>query len=239
MQRPVWDVEVTAARYVAGEPAKQLARELGVAPQTVEKWLKRYGVEWRGRTRTAAQRQEQSTRTRRSIDEARLRELAAAGHSCAEIAAQLDCSEETVRRWQIRLGIPRLLAKARPERNAFWAGGRTRDKRGYWLVKMPNHPHATRGGYVREHRLVMEKQLGRFLTREEVVDHIDGNTSNNDPSNLRLFPSNAEHLRVTLKGRVPNWTEDGRRRMRAGHLGPGVRHGATRQASKTDAGPSQ
>lgn len=55
----------------------------------------------------------------------------------------------------------------------------------------------------------MESILGRYLLAEEVVDHIDGNTLNNDPKNLRLFPSNAEHLRVTLKGKVPQWSEEG------------------------------
>lgn len=239
MQTQAWDVEVAAARYRSGEPAKWIARDYGLAPQTVEKRLRKHGVEWRGRQRTVVAGQAQSARTRRPIDEQRLRKLAAGGSNCAEIGRELNCSEETARRWLIRLGIPRLPAKARMEHNAFWAGGRTQDKSGYWLVKAPDHPQATQAGYVREHRLLMEQKLGRYLTREEVIDHIDGDTSNNDPANLRLFPNNAEHLRVTLKGRVPRWSEDGRRRMRAGHLGPGVPHGATRQESGSGAAPSQ
>jgi hypothetical protein len=59
----------------------------------------------------------------------------------------------------------------------------------------------------------MHDILGRELKKGEVVDHIDGNRKNNDPSNLRVFSSNAEHLRVTLKGKVPNWTPEGRSRM--------------------------
>jgi hypothetical protein len=50
-------------------------------------------------------------------------------------------------------------------------------------------------GYIAEHRLVMARTLGRLLSRTEVVHHIDHNPSNNDPGNLMLFSSNAEHKR--------------------------------------------
>jgi hypothetical protein len=139
----------------------------------------------------------------------------------------------------IRLGIPRLPAKARPGRNHFWKGGRTVDSYGYVLVKTPEHPNKDHRGYVREHRLVMEQQLGRYLEPSEVVDHRDGNTSNNDPANLRLFASNAEHLRVTLAGRTPNWTEDGRRRIRAGVQKAAQQRAAIRKASETGDPPSR
>lgn len=38
-----------------------------------------------------------------------------------------------------------------------------------------------------EHRVIMEQSLGRKLARGEVVHHKDGNTLNNDPSNLKLY----------------------------------------------------
>lgn len=40
---------------------------------------------------------------------------------------------------------------------------------------------------VYEHRLVMAKAIGRPLTSRELVDHMDGIKTNNDPSNLRLY----------------------------------------------------
>lgn len=43
------------------------------------------------------------------------------------------------------------------------------------------------------HRWVMEKHLGRRLTKEEVVHHIDGNKLNNKIKNLKLFKNQAEH----------------------------------------------
>jgi hypothetical protein len=135
------------------------------------------------------------------VDEAQLRSLADGSRSTREIAEVMGVCEETVRRRMVRWGIPRLPGKARPERNVFWRGGRTVDKTGYILLKRPNHPYANHSGYVREHRLVMEAKLGRYMTPVEVVDHIDGNPANNDPDNLRLFATNADHLRATLTGR--------------------------------------
>lgn len=44
-----------------------------------------------------------------------------------------------------------------------------------------------------EHRLVMEQKLGRKLTREEVVHHIDHDRKNNDPDNLMLMANAREH----------------------------------------------
>lgn len=71
-------------------------------------------------------------------------------------------------------GIP-LLAKrgAQPgEKHRDWKGGRSTDKSRYILVRQPDPPYANSGGYMREHRLVMEQQLGRCLTQEEMVHHI-------------------------------------------------------------------
>jgi hypothetical protein len=102
------------------------------------------------------------------------------------------------------------------EQNGSWKGGRIVDKGGYILVKHPEHPDANVHGYVREHRLVMEGHLGRYLEKHEVVHHKNDNTSDNRIENLELFSSNAEHLSETLKGKVPNWTPEGTERIRKG-----------------------
>lgn len=151
------------------------------------------------------------------FDEALLRRLAAEGMSTREIAAAMGGSEEMARERMIRLGIPRLPAKARMERNYFWRGGRLVDKHGYVLVKANDHPYRNKQGYVREHRLVMEKKLGRYLLPHEVVDHRDEDTGNNQEGNLRLFSSNAEHLAATRKGRTPSWTAEGLANMQRAH----------------------
>ena len=57
----------------------------------------------------------------------------------------------------------------------------------------PNHPRATKEGYVRTHILVAEKKLGRYLKPEECVHHIDEDKYNNSPDNLMVFKTVADH----------------------------------------------
>jgi hypothetical protein len=47
----------------------------------------------------------------------------------------------------------------------------------------------------REARAIMSKHIGRALTKDEIVHHIDGNCSNNSIDNLVLFPSQSAHFK--------------------------------------------
>ena len=71
------------------------------------------------------------------------------------------------------------------ERSATWKGGRTRQLTGYILIYKPNHPSAHRG-YVLEHRLVMERHLGRYLKSWEIIHHRNGIKDDNRLENLEI-----------------------------------------------------
>jgi hypothetical protein len=82
--------------------------------------------------------------------------------------------------------------------NWHWMGGKYVSKRGYILVLMPEHPFAKRG-YVIEHRLVMEKFLGRYLKPTEVVHHKNGIKTDNRIENLELFENASKHHKYHSK----------------------------------------
>lgn len=79
-----------------------------------------------------------------------------------------------------------------------WKGGRFKASDGYIYIYQPTHPCANINKYVFEHRLIMEKYLGKKLKKNEVVHHIDGNKSNNNISNLQAM-SNREHMYLHTK----------------------------------------
>lgn len=147
-----------------------------------------------------------------------IRLAAFSGVTDAAIAESLEVAPSTVWYYRKRHSIPTTNPPGprKGEKNAGWKGGRTTDKHGYILVLRPDHPAANAAGYVREHRLVMEEQLGRPLLGGEIVHHRDGNPANNDPANLSVYQRNGDHLRETLTGRVPNWSEEGKARIAAG-----------------------
>ena len=148
-----------------------------------------------------------------SIDQDRLRHmLDEAVLNMQQMAAALGVSVPTVTRTMRALGWKSVKGRGSPmEKNYFWNGGRMTDDDGYILVKKPDHPHANNNGYVREHRLRMEKKLGRYLTRREVVHHKDLDRSNNELSNLELHASNGDHLREHMReGSIPRCPVTGR-----------------------------
>jgi len=76
--------------------------------------------------------------------------------------------------------------------NGGWNGGMYEEKNGYVYLMAKKHPFAKCNGYVAEHRLVMEKKLGRFLKSNEIVHHINGNKKDNRIENL-VLTKNGKH----------------------------------------------
>lgn len=94
-----------------------------------------------------------------------------------------------------KLSIEQLKNTPRGDRHWYWKGGRRKnDNKGYIKIKSPTHPHRDRWGYILEHRLIMEKYLGRILLTTEVVHHINGKVNDNRIENLMLFSTAGEHI---------------------------------------------
>lgn len=75
-----------------------------------------------------------------------------------------------------------------------------RDSSGYIQVWEPDHPKAYKGGWILEHRWVVEQQLGRHLESDEHVHHINGQKWDNRPENLQVI-GHSDHSVLTAAER--------------------------------------
>lgn len=80
------------------------------------------------------------------------------------------------------------------DKNPAWAGGRRIDEKGYVRISIGSKR------WVYEHRMVMEAELGRTLTRDETVHHKNGDRSDNRLDNLEVV-SRSDHTRIHMAHR--------------------------------------
>ena len=149
--------------------------------------------------------------------------------SVSKIAKEIKCSYGSVYNYMVKFGIKRRtvgesisgvlngnfgkklskehrtkLSLAMMGNQYTFKGGRML-RSGYVFILSPNHPSKNNNGYVREHHLVIEKNLGRYIKAGEVGHHVDHNRINNDATNLMLFSSHSAHVRFEKGGVVkPN-----------------------------------
>ncbi len=130
-------------------------------------------------------------------------------HTC------ISCSKE---RWvAIKRGKPGTLhchpcsmLAQRGEQHHSWKGGRFKNKKGYIYVRLQPgdffYSMADVTGYVRKHRLVVAKHLGRCLQLWEVVHHKNGIKDDNRIENLQLN-SDVRHNQITILENRIKWLE--------------------------------
>lgn len=105
----------------------------------------------------------------------------------------LKCGNKAPRSKESRLKQSKMAKTRIGFKAANWKGGRRKHK-GYILIYAPQHPFAIQRFYMKEHRLVMEEHLGRYLRPEEIVHHINHDKTDNRIENLQLFKNHSEHM---------------------------------------------
>lgn len=125
----------------------------------------------------------------------------------ADLVQALNKTESAIQHRATRLGLHKdkakrseLLKGARSgEKSWNWKGGRCISKDGYIKVLDKTWHSADPNGYVLEHRYLMEKHIGRPLTANEDVHHINGDKQDNRLENLQII-DHVEHTILTHKG---------------------------------------
>ena len=123
--------------------------------------------------------------------------------STLKINAGKFCSRACRNKAHRRFGKTGPNPKLQGANNPAWKGGVTQFKKkgnytGVIYRRAPEHlkPMGRKDGYIMEHRMVMAQMCGRLMSRQEVVNHIDHNPSNNAPSNLEMWPDNGSHKKA-------------------------------------------
>lgn len=78
--------------------------------------------------------------------------------------------------------------------NPNWKGGKTLNGEGRVMIRI-------NGEYIPEHRLIMEKHIGRKLESSEIVHHINKDLTDNRIENLELLKDQSEHASIHNRSR--------------------------------------
>jgi len=172
-----------------GVTGKQAAKALSITHKTFKKKLELYNIQFKKRNSKYKNLndkkwlKEQYFKNKKSVLDIAKEINATSGAVYSAIKwmkVDLRSSEE---------GLKIKFPNGRYGKNASnWKGGKRKsgEKGQYTMILQHTHPKADPSGYVMEHRLVMEKKIGRYLTKNEIVHHKDGDGHNNKISNLQL-----------------------------------------------------
>lgn len=172
--------------YLSGQETPAIAEHFGVHVNTLRWYLRQLGTPMR------------KGRPREEFGEDTIKDMIARhadGDSLRVIAEHHSTSSEAVGCALRQRGV-QMRGGPTGAKHGQWRGGRiltgsARSPREYVLQLLPeDSPFLSMctgpRRYVLEHRLVMARHLGRPLGRHETVHHIDGDSQNNELSNLQL-----------------------------------------------------
>lgn len=177
----VFSKKLLVSDYAELGSTLKIAAKYGVSKKCVMNYMNRFGIKLE----------------RRIVPVSRVRNLAKKGLTAPEIGKVMGFTSTAISRIGRVYGIQ--------IRDSFHTG-RILTHNGYVMVRKPDHPCADGKGYIRLHRLIMEKAIGRILGPNEVVHHKNGEKTDNRIENLLLIdkPNHVRMHHTGKKGRGPD-----------------------------------
>lgn len=168
--------EITANKIIRlyqedGLPMHQIAKELKIAVGSVFNCLKRKGIETRP-PHIGFKGKTHTKEARKKMSDKNTGKIV---------------SEETRR-------------KISEARKLEGPGHKKKRDDGYISIYYPKHPDSNAEGYILEHRLVMERHIGRRIRPDEVVHHKNHDRADNRIENLELLTFK-EHAALHMRER--------------------------------------
>jgi hypothetical protein len=182
--------------YIDEGSVSRASKKVGMTHKTFVKSLKFHGIPVLGRQSKYLELRDKEWLKRRYIDEKK-----SVGQIALEIGATVGAVHSAIRWLGIELRKTRVGLSIRFPEGRFgkdspkWKGGIRHTTAGYVYIYMPDHLNSTSEGYIMEHRLVMEKHVGRYLKKEELVHHVNGIKDDNRIENLELVSDQGTHTR--------------------------------------------
>jgi TyrR family helix-turn-helix protein len=155
--------EVLESAYKELKSTVKVAKRFGVSKKAIQMRMKKYGIK--------------PYPKKIPLNVSEIARLFRSGVTVKELAVKYSVSEQTIKSRLWEKGV---------QTDTFHKGYKVKDS-GYVQILNPEHPNSDAQGYVPEHRLVMEKYIGRYLKSNEVVHHINGIKDDNRIENLQLM----------------------------------------------------
>lgn len=187
--------------YVAERKTlREISKKINANEITIRKYMRKHGI------KTRDTNYENSLLYKHGLTESEFKRKLEKEYlidkvSINKLGLKYNVSHVIIKRYLDKFGIPtRSHKKANKinnsgKNNPNWNGGKRSHSEGYIQILKKGHPQADGCGYVYEHRLVMEKHLGRYLHSEEHIHHINGIKTDNRLENLMVL-SPSEHMKL-------------------------------------------
>lgn len=174
--------QTVVRRYENGDFAKDIAADLHTSLSKVYDAIREVGLPLRGVG------QQPWKPTKKEL--AQLFELYNSGMRVYGISRKMGHGGDTIERVMREHGIEPDKGPLKGPASPVWKGGRSLNGKYVQVYVAPDDPMASMcmAGYpyAMEHRLVMARSLGRTLTSDESVHHINGDPQDNRLENLQL-----------------------------------------------------